>query len=160
MDKDLQTKEQQRNTALQNTYLTFYINGTLCSFPLANVLEIIDVQPITRIPGTPPYVKGIINLRGGIVPLIDLRLKLGKKEKTYDDVTSVIVTTYNEYTVGMIVDEVCNVVRAEEVTLTTLPEFDTVNANDYLSSVAKCGDDLIMNLDCETLLQDDAKIND
>ena len=144
---------------LKNTSLTFYIGDTIYGLPLTNVVEIISVQPIAKVPGTPPYVKGVINLRGGIVPLVDVRLKFGQMEKEYDEFTNVIITVLNEMTVGLVVDRVSNVVRSDNVDVSSLPEFSTVNTNRYMTSVSRSGDNLIMNLNCETILEDDNILN-
>ncbi len=144
---------------LRTTSLTFYIGDTIYGLPLTNVVEIISVQPIAKVPGTPPYVKGVINLRGGIVPLVDVRLKFGQEEKEYDEFTNVIITVLNDMTVGLVVDRVSNVVRSENVGVSSLPEFSTVNTNRYMTSVSRTGDSLIMNLNCETILEDDNILN-
>ena len=140
---------------LANISLTFYVGDTLYGLPLSNVLEIISVQPIATVPGVPAYVKGIINLRGGIVPVVDIRLKFGREEKEYDDLTSIIITELRDMTVGIIVDRVSNVVSLENLDMSSLPEFNNVNANRYMTSVARLGTELLMNLDCETILEDD-----
>ncbi len=144
---------------LKNTSLTFYIGDTIYGLPLTNVVEIISVQPIAKVPGTPAYVKGVINLRGGIVPLVDVRLKFGQMEKEYDEFTNVIITVLNDMTVGLVVDRVANVVRSENVDISSLPEFSTVNTNRYMTSVSRTGESLIMNLNCETILEDDNILN-
>lgn len=144
---------------LKSTSLTFYIGDTVYGLPLTNVVEIISVQPIAKVPGTPPYVKGVINLRGGIVPLVDVRLKFGQMEKEYDEFTNVIITDLNEMTVGLVVDRVANVVRSQSVDISQLPEFSTVNNNRYMTSVSRMGNQLIMNLNCETILEDDNILN-
>ena len=140
---------------LKNTSLTFYIGDTMYGLPLTNVLEIINVQPIAKVPGTPVYVKGVINLRGGIVPIVDVRLKFGQMEKDYDEFTNIIITQLADITVGLVVDRVSNVVRSEAVDISSLPEFSTVNTNRYMTSVSRMGSQLIMNLNCETILEDD-----
>lgn len=140
---------------LEGKSLTFYIGETMYGLPLADVLEIIGVQPIAKVPGTPPYVKGIINLRGGIVPLVDLRLKFGQPEREYDDQTNFIITQRSDMQVGLVVDRVSNVVKADAVDVSSLPEFSTVNTNHYMTSVSRIGNRLVMNLNCETILEDD-----
>ncbi len=152
---DLDLPQDITEEELRNTSLTFFIADTIYSLPLTNVIEIISVQPITRVPGIPAYVKGVINLRGGIVPLVDVRLKFGQPEKEYDEFTNIIVTMLNDITVGLVVDRVSNVIRHEQVDTTTLPEFANVNANRYMTSVSHTGGNLIMNLNCETILEDD-----
>ncbi|NLW79515.1 MAG: purine-binding chemotaxis protein CheW [Ruminococcaceae bacterium] len=140
---------------LEGKSLTFFIGDTMYGLPLTNVLEIIGVQPIATVPGTPAYVKGVINLRGGIVPLVDVRLKFGQMPREYDDQTNVIITVLDDITVGLVVDRVSNVIKAEAVDTSSLPEFSTVNNNRYMTSVSRVGDMLVMNLNCETILEDD-----
>lgn len=136
--------------------LTFYIGDVMYGLPLTNVLEIISVQPVAKVPGTPAYVKGVINLRGGIVPVLDVRLKFGQAEREYDDQTNIIITVLDDITVGLVVDRVSNVVRPEAVNDTSaLPEFNTVNSNRYMTSVSRVGSQLVMNLNCATILEDD-----
>ncbi len=139
--------------------LTFFIGDTMYGLPLTNVLEIINVQPIAKVPGTPPYVKGIINLRGGIVPLVDVRLKFGQPEREYDDQTNFIITQLGDMQVGLAVDRVSNVVQADTVDISALPEFSTVNTNRYMTSVSRIGDRLVMNLNAGTVLEDDNILN-
>ncbi len=144
---------------LESTSLTFYIGDTMYGLPLTNVVEIINVQPIAKVPGTPVYVKGVINLRGGIVPIVDVRLKFGQMEKEYDEFTNIIITLLGDSQVGLVVDRVSNVVRSEAVDTSQLPEFSTVNTNRYMTTVSRMGSQLIMNLNCETILEDDNILN-
>ena len=140
---------------LEGKSLTFYIGDIMYGLALTNVIEIISVQDIARVPGTPPYVKGVINLRGSIVPLVDVRLKFGQMEREYDDQTNFIITQLGDMQVGLVVDRVSNVVKAETVDISSLPEFSTVNTNRYMTSVSRVGDQLVMNLNAETILEDD-----
>ena len=140
---------------LEGKSLTFYIGDIMYGLPLINVLEIISVQDIARVPGTPGYVKGVINLRGSIVPLVDVRLKFGQMEREYDDQTNFIITQLGDMHVGLIVDRVSNVVKAETIDVSSLPEFSTVNTNRYMTSVSRIGDRLVMNLNPATILEDD-----
>ena len=141
---------------LEGVYLTFYIDSAVYGVELVNVIEIISIQCVTSVPGTPVYIKGIINLRGRIVPVIDVRLKIGIPEKEYDDKTCIIVVEMGETTVGMIVDSVSEVVAFNGENFASLPEFTNVNTREYLSSISKVGDKLVLNLDCEKFLNDDA----
>ena len=135
--------------------LTFYLGDTLYGLPLKNVLEIIGIQPVTRVPGTPNYVKGVINLRGSIVPLVDVRLKFGQPERPYDGQTSIIIAQLNDMQVGLVVDRVANVVAPDPADISGLPEFATVNANHFITGISRVGNTLVMNLDCEAILEDD-----
>ncbi|MDL2293238.1 chemotaxis protein CheW [Ruminococcaceae bacterium OttesenSCG-928-D13] len=151
----IMTKKITLEDELAGKSLTFYIGDTMYGLPLTNVIEIISVQDIARVPGTPPYVKGVINLRGSIVPLVDVRLKFGQMEKEYDDQTNFIITQLGDMQVGLVVDRVSNVVEADAVDVSSLPEFSTVNTNRYMTSVSRIGNQLVMNLNAETILEDD-----
>ncbi|MEG1953437.1 MAG: chemotaxis protein CheW [Hydrogenoanaerobacterium sp.] len=141
---------------LAGKYLTFYIANAVYGVELLHVLEIISIQGITTVPSTPVYVKGIINLRGRIVPVLDVRLKFGQEEKEYDERTCIIVINIDEMMVGLIVDSVSEVVDFSGDALSNLPSFSNVNQNKYIKSISKAADKLVLNLDCKTFLQDDA----
>ena len=158
-DLAILTVDQTARDELEGMALTFYIDDTMYGLPLANVIEIINVQTVATVPGTPAYVKGVINLRGGIVPLVDLRLKFGQMEREYDDQTNFIITQLGDMQVGLAVDRVSNVVRADPIDTSSLPEFSTVNTNRYMTSVSRVGKRLVMNLNCETILEDDNILN-
>ena len=141
---------------LNGKYLTFYIDNVVYGVELTNVIEIISVQKATTVPGTPPYVKGIINLRGSIVPVLDVRLKFNLPEREYDERTCIIVIMIHDMQVAMIVDSVAEVANIENNDAATLPEFTNVNTKKYLHSIASVDGHLVLNLDCEKFLQDDA----
>ncbi len=140
---------------LEGKSLTFFIGDTIYGLPLTNVIEIINVQAITKVPGTPPYVRGVINLRGGIMPLVDMRLKFGQPEREYDDQTNFIIAQLGDMQVALSVDRVSNVIKTDSVTSSSLPQFSTVNTNKYMTSVSRVGDRLVMCLNVETILEDD-----
>ena len=95
-------------------YLTFYIENQLYAIPSSQVMEIIRMQPITFMPNMPSFVKGIINLRGKIVPLIDLNMKFGKPGSEYNDRTSIVVVEAEDINVGLIVEAVNDVTDIAE----------------------------------------------
>lgn len=135
-------------------FLLFYIEETLYGLPLRHVLEIIKTQHITRIPKVPHHIKGIINLRGKVVPVMDIRLKFNLDERPYDDKTCIIIVEIHGMQIGLIVDCVSEVVSAEESQLSDPPEFGDSNSQ-YLSSVMERGDEVILNLDCARFFQQD-----
>jgi purine-binding chemotaxis protein CheW len=158
-ENTVQPAEAPLDDELEGKSLTFCIGDTMYGLRLANVLEIIHVQPIAMVPGTPPYVKGIINLRGSIVPLVDMRLKFGQPEREYDGQTNFIITQLGDMQVGLAVDRVSNVVKTDTVDVSSLPQFSTVNTNHYMTSISRIGTTLVMNLNCETILEDDNILN-
>ncbi|HHU05652.1 MAG TPA: purine-binding chemotaxis protein CheW [Clostridiales bacterium] len=133
---------------LKDRYLLFNIDDTKYGVSLEYVLEIINVQTITQVPGVAHYIKGIINLRGKIIPIIDVRLKLGLPEREYDDKTCIIVLNVNEVQVGVIVDRVSEVVNAENSQLSVPSEVGEATSR-YLSSILELEDKIVLIIDCE-----------
>ena len=133
---------------LKDRYLLFNIDDTKYGVSLEYVLEIINVQTITQVPGVAHYIKGIINLRGKIIPIIDVRLKLGLPEREYDDKTCIIVLNVNEVQVGVIVDRVSEVVNAENSQLSVPSEVGEATSR-YLSSILELDDKIVLIIDCE-----------
>lgn len=150
IDMDIMTVDD-----LIGKYLTFLIGEKVYGVELQNVLEIISVQTVTTVPSTPAFVKGITNLRGRIVPVIDVRLKLNMEERPYDDRTCIIVLNFEDMYIGLIVDEVSEVVTLDNDNMSSLPDIGTVNANQYIQSVSRVKDKLVINLDCHKFIMDD-----
>lgn len=140
---------------LTGRFLTFYIGDAIYGIGLSRVIEIISVQDITRIPNLPLYIKGIINLRGKIVPVMDIRLRFGLPEKSYDDLTCIIVVNMDDMTIGLIADQVHEVTAAEDTVLTELPDFNEKSSGTYLESIGKMGSELVLNIDCRRLFYED-----
>jgi purine-binding chemotaxis protein CheW len=90
-------------------FLTFKVHGQVYGIPVPAVLEIVRAQRIRRVPGTPRFVAGVINLRGKVVPVVDVRLRLELPEKAPDERTCIVITQCREQTVGLIVDDVRDV---------------------------------------------------
>ncbi len=140
---------------LNGRYLTFYIAEAIYGLELKHVIEIIKMEPITPVPNVAYYIKGIINLRGKIVPVIDVRTKFSLEGVPYDDKTCIIVVVINDMQVGLIVDQVSEVVSAEQAVLTTPPTAGGNNASKYLSSIATFGNRVVLNIDCERFFMSD-----
>ncbi len=90
-------------------YLTFFIDKQLYAIPSNEVIEIMCMQPITHIPNLPPFIKGVINLRGKIVPIVDMRSKFDKESAAYGSRTNIIVVETEDLNAGLIVDTVNDV---------------------------------------------------
>ena len=113
------------------------------------------MQPITKVPEVPPYVKGIINLRGKIIPVIDVRLKFGKEPIEYDDRTCIVVININEVSVGLIVDKVDEVLNIDDDGIAAPPSSKTGFENRYIKGIGKADNQVQLLLDCEKLLKTD-----
>lgn len=143
---------------LSGRVLLFNIGSALYGLPLTHVLEIINIQKSTHLPNTPIYIKGVVNLRGKVVPVIDVRLKFNMEERPYDDKTCIIVTEIHEMQIGLIVDSVSEVVTLEASHMSTPPERsvgDQGESNRYLASVSELDGKIVLNIDCEKFFQSD-----
>ena len=135
-------------------FLTFTIEDNIYGLPIRFVTEIIGVQQATKVPETPDYVKGIINLRGRIIPLIDVRLKFGKEEIPYTERTCIIVIDVNSVSVGLIVDKVDDVLTLEDSQIAQPPSGGTLGfENRYIEGIGKVEDMVLILLDAEKLLR-------
>lgn len=136
-------------------YLTFWADNQLFGIPIADVVQIVGVQTITSIPQFPDYAKGIIDLRGSIIPVIDVRLRLNKQEVPYDERTCIIVTSIQETLVGFIVDSVDEVAKIEDDNISNPPKLSKDTTNAYLIGIAKQQDKVVLLLDSKKILNDD-----
>lgn len=122
---------------VQEKWLTFWLAGQLFGVSIVNAEQIVSMQPITEVPESPAYMKGIINLRGNIIPLIDLRLRLGKPEAEYTDHTCIIINNVQDSQFGFIVDQVESVVDFPMEGISQPPQLNDSPANRYLIGVAQ-----------------------
>ncbi|MGI5891268.1 MAG: chemotaxis protein CheW [Bacillota bacterium] len=138
-------------------FLTFQLEKESYGVEVRYVTEIIGLQSITPMPDLPCYIKGIINLRGRIIPVMDVRLRFNMLSKEYDDRTCIIVTDINENPLGLIVDQVTEVVNIGDEDLVPPPNFHQSSQNKFLKSIGKKGSEVKLILDCDKLLADDIK---
>lgn len=136
-------------------FLTFTLEEEIYGIEIRYVTEIIGIQSITKVPEVPEYVKGIINLRGKIIPVIDVRLKFGKEPMEYNDRTCIIVIDITEVSVGLIVDNVDEVLTIEDQDIAPPPASKTGFENRYIKGIGKAGERVQLLLDCEKILKND-----
>ena len=122
---------------------------------LGFVIEIIGIQTITYVPEVPDYVKGIINLRGKIIPVIDMRLRFKKQAMEYNDRTCIIVIDVRNITIGLIVDYVAEVVKISDDNIAPPPNYRAGFHNPYIKGIGKSGNDVKLLLDCEKIISDE-----
>jgi purine-binding chemotaxis protein CheW len=146
--------EEQEDTQ-KGKYLTFFLDQEAYGIEIRYVTEIIGIQPITAVPEVPAYVRGIINLRGKIIPVLDVRLKFHKETVPYNDRTCIIVVEIQEMPVGLIVDHVADVSAIPETQIVPPPDVRTGFHNRYIQGVGQMGGEVKLLLDCERLLTDD-----
>lgn len=136
-------------------YLTFALGDEMFGVDISFVTEIVGMQLITPLPEAPAYMKGIINLRGKIIPVIDVRLKFRKEPKEYDDRTCIIVIDILDVTVGLIVDNVAEVLMIDDENISPPPDQRAGLQNRYLAGIGKVGNDVKLLLSCEKLFLED-----
>ena len=136
-------------------YLTFYIENEQYGLNIQNVREIIASMNITNVPKTPSYIKGVINLRGVVIPIVDVRLKFGLEEKPHDVNTAIIINVIDNLSIGFIVDRVEDVITISKDRLTEAPKFGTHVDTSFLENVAEVGDGVIMILNLKRIFEED-----
>lgn len=120
---------------------------------ILKVQEINRMLKITKVPNAPEFVEGVVNLRGRIIPVIDLRKRLSIENKEHDNKTRIIVVDINGNIVGFIVDEVNEVLRISKDIIENPPELVSQIDSDFITSVAKLEDRIIILLDLNNLLK-------
>ncbi len=120
-------------------YLTFRLDTEEYGIDILKVQEIRGYENVTKIAGAPPYVRGVINLRGVIVPIIDLRMKFKLADAKFDDFTVAIILNLTGRTVGAVVDSVSDVLELEPEQIKAVPEFQTMLDSDYITGLGSIG---------------------
>jgi purine-binding chemotaxis protein CheW len=136
-------------------FVSFVVAGEEFGVNILKVQEIIRPVDITRVPHAPEFVEGVINLRGRILPVIDLRTRFGFPERTQDDETRIIVVEVGTQTVGFMADAVQEVLRVDVTSIEPAPELAVGIDAHYLRGVAKLDERLLILLDLEGILSTD-----
>lgn len=136
---------------MEGRYLTFWTDRQLFGVPISAVVQIVGIQPVTVVPDYPYYAKGIMNLRGSVTPVIDIRLRLGKPEAEYSDRTCIIVVNIWDRFFGFIVDEVEEVTGIDADQISPPPALADCGVS-YLTGVARVENRLVLILDTGKLL--------
>ena len=139
---------------LHGRYLTFTLNDESYGVEIGFITDIIQMQPIATLPEVNHYIKGIINLRGEIIPVMDVRLRFGKGEVPYTDRTCIIVARSGSLTIGLIVDKVSEVLYIPDESISPLPKING-SSNRFVKSIGKVGQEVKLLLDFEELVSDD-----
>ncbi|MGD8782570.1 MAG: chemotaxis protein CheW [Ignavibacteria bacterium] len=135
--------------------VSFRIDTEEFGVDILKVQEIIRMVPITKVPNAPDFVEGVINLRGRVIPVIDLRIKLGHQKIEYNNGTRIIVVEINSTTLGFVVDSVSEVLRIPQNITEAPPEMVAGIDSDFITAVGKLEDKLLILLDFEKILTAD-----
>lgn len=140
-------------------YLTFTLAGEEYGISILKVKEIIGMLPITTVPQTPPYVKGVINLRGKVIPVVDLRRKFGMDPMEYTERTCIIVVeiagSVKTIPMGIVVDSVSEVLNIKSADIEETPSFGNRLDTDYILGMAKVGGGVKILLDIDRVMSAD-----
>ncbi len=156
MDEALDNNEFELEEDTQkDRYLTFTMGKEVYAIEIVNVTEIIGMQAITEVPEIPRFIKGIINLRGKIIPIMDARLRFHKEPKEYTERTCIIIIDIAEHSIGLVVDQVSEVILIPETEIVPAPAELTGGHSKYIKAIGKVDKDVKLIIDCEKLLHED-----
>jgi purine-binding chemotaxis protein CheW len=140
-------------------FLSFELGGEFYGLDILKIREINGMMDITSVPQTPKFMKGLINLRGKVIPVVDLRLKFGLPEEAYTERTSIIViefiTIHGPTQMGILVDKVSEVITINEADIDTPPDFGTRLKSEYIKGMAKTKNIVLIILDIDVILTDE-----
>jgi purine-binding chemotaxis protein CheW len=136
-------------------FLAFKLGSEEYGIDILSVQEIRSYERPTRIANAPDFIKGVVNLRGVIVPIIDMRLKFKLEQATYDHFTVVIVLNIGRRVMGIVVDAVSDVITLTPEQLRPVPEFDAAIASDHLLAIGAVDERLLILVDIEKLMSGD-----
>ncbi len=139
----------------ENQFLTFGIEKETYAIDLLNVMEIIRLIQITPIPETFDFIKGIINLRGKIIPVMDIRMRFSLEEKPYEDRTCIIVVSIKGMEMGLIVDHVSEVLEIPESQTDAMPSVSKTASQRFVRGIGKTDGGVKIILDLDKLLFDE-----
>ncbi|MFW7381552.1 MAG: chemotaxis protein CheW [Oligoflexus sp.] len=128
-------------------YLCFSLGQEEYALPLLQVKEVIEIPEVSPVPRTPHYYRGIMNLRGLVISIIDLQLKLLKKEITVSPKTAVIILDFQEFYLGIMVNSINRVIDLDDTDIQARPKMESIDSLDYIKGVSQCEKSMILILD-------------
>ena len=144
--------EKTEKPTLEGKFLTFILGDEIYGIEILKAREIIGLMEITTVPQTPDYMKGVINLRGKVIPVIDLRMKFAMQEEEHTQETCVIVVEVNGTSIGLIVDSVSEVSDINGADIEDSPSFGQGIDTSFIMGLGKVKEEIIVLLDIETVL--------
>lgn len=139
----------------ENKYLTFSLGEEEFGINIRNVTEIIGIQKITVMPDVSEFIKGVINLRGRVIPVIDMRLRFELPERDYDERTCIVVVNVNDTSVGLIVDTVAEVMDIESSQIDSPPQIAAGSSREFIEGLGRVGEEVKILLNINKILYDD-----
>ncbi len=150
-----QTRVQDAGESAGSEYLAFTLGREEYGIDILRVQEIRGYEPVTRIANAPDFIKGVVNLRGTIVPIVDMRIKFSLGTPTYDQFTVVIILNIGGRVYGMVVDSVSDVMTLKPEQIKPAPEIGTAFDTDYLIGLGTLGERMLILVDIDKLMSSD-----
>lgn len=137
----------------RDRYLCFQLQEQSFGVPIDAVREIVEMQEITPVPHMPEYLRGVVNLRGQVIPVVDLRLRMGQAFREYDRRTCIIMVEYQQRLIGLVVDRMEEVLHFDAKHREAAPDYrDDNGMSRFIASIGRQEDRVLMLLDVETIL--------
>lgn len=150
--RDVEIEDLTSEDTQKDKYLTFHIAKEDYGIEIKQVTEIIGIQKITEIPSMPTFIKGVINLRGKVIPIMDVRIRFKIESRDYDDRTCIIVVNINKTLVGLVVDTVSEVMDIPLQDIEPAPDIKRNHDDEYIHGLGKVDDKVKILLNVNKLL--------
>lgn len=152
INDDFDLEDDENEDTQEGKYLSFRIGGEVYGIEIRHVTEIVGIQKITEVPDMPQYMKGVINLRGNVIPVVDVRLRFHMQPREYDDRTCVIVVNINDASIGLVVDAVKEVISILPDQISPAPSVSKGEVTRYIKGIGRFDGEVIILLAIDELL--------
>ena len=146
--------EEDSQDTMEDLYIIFFIDGREYGIEIRYLIEIIAFQPVTFVPNLPKYVKGVLNLRGKIIPVLDVRTRFGMPSIDYTENTCILILNFNNLSASLIVDGVKEVLKITKDNIEPSPGFEEANVERFVDSIGKSGDTLKILINVEKFIHE------
>ena len=159
VQNQLSEVDYENEDTLADMFLTFKLGNEDYGIEIRYVTEIVGMQNITEVPDMPDFVKGVVNLRGQVIPIVDVRLRFHMEERAYDERTCIIVVSINSTMIGLVVDTVNEVSNIGEDSISPPPKIASTESANYIHGMGKVGDGVVILLSGQKLLSEAECLN-
>ncbi len=156
--RNIETQSKQQDDELnkdEDQHVTFLIGEETYGVSVEKVIEIMGMAEITHVPNTAYFMEGVINLRGSVVPVVDLRKRFKMQTREYDSYTVIIIVEVKDRLIGMIVDSVSDVVSIPVSTIQTTPQFTVKIETNFIKGIGRIDKELVIILDVDMILSEE-----
>ena len=152
LNEAIENVDTENEDTLKNMYLTFRLGNEDYGIEIRYVTEIVGMQKITEVPDMPIFVKGVVNLRGQVIPVLDMRLRFHIESRSYDERTCIVVVNIEETQVGLVVDTVNEVRHLDDEQISPPPRTAGADSAQYIQGMGKVNEEVIILLEGQRLL--------